>query len=50
MNKILHRWKQAGYVPAEDIRLGDRKPVPKGASGDLGAAELEAIQRVLKEG
>ena len=50
MNKILLRWKQAGYVTAEDIRLGDRKPVPKGASGDLGAAELEAIQRVLKEG
>ena len=24
--------------------------VPKGASGELGAAELEAIQRVLKEG
>ena len=50
MNKILLRWKEAGYVTAEDIRLGDRKPVPKGASGNLGAAELEAIQRVLKEG
>ena len=50
MNKILLRWKEAGYGTAEEIRSGDRKPVPKGASGTLGAAELEAIQRVLKEG
>ena len=50
MNKILLRWKEAGYGTAEEIRSGDRKPVPKGASGTLGAAELEALQRVLKEG
>ena len=50
MNKILLRWKEAGFTKAEDVRNGERKLVPKGASGDLGAAELEAIQRVLKEG
>ena len=50
MNKILTRWKDAGWTRAEDIRNGDRKPVPKGASGGLGAAELEAIQKVLQEG
>ena len=50
MNKILTRWKEAGYITAEDIRSGDKKPIPKGASGSLGAAELEAIQKVLQEG
>lgn len=50
MNKILTRWKEAGYVTAEDVRSGDRKPVPKGASGQLGDAELEAIRKVLQEG
>ena len=35
----------------EDVRTGDRKTgVPKGASGQLGEAELEAIQKVLQEG
>lgn len=50
MNTILTRWKEAGYVTAEDVRSGDRKSVPKGASGQLGDAELEAIRKVLQEG
>ena len=50
MNKILTRWQEAGLFTAEQIQAGDKKPVPKGASGQLGAAELEAIQRVLREG
>lgn len=51
MNKILQRWHQQGLRTAEDVRTGDQKGgVPKGASGQLGAAELEAIQRVLQEG
>lgn len=50
MNKILTRWKEAGFVTAEDVRSGDRKPVPKGASGQLGEAELEAIRKVMQEG
>ena len=51
MNKILQRWHDQGLHTLEEIRSGDRKaPVPKGASGQLGAAELEAIQRVLREG
>ena len=51
MNKILQRWNEQGLHTAEDVRSGDRKGgVPKGASGELGAAELEAIQRVLREG
>ena len=50
MNKILCRWKDAGYKTAEDIRSGDQRPIPKGASGQLGDAELEAIQRLLREG
>lgn len=51
MNKILQRWHQQGLRSAEDVRNGDQKGgVPKGASGQLGAAELEAIQRVLQEG
>ena len=51
MNKILQRWHSQGFRTAEDIRSGDQKGgTPKGASGQLGAAELEAIQRVLREG
>lgn len=49
MHKILLRWKDAGYTKADDIRNGDSRAVPKGASGTLGAAELEAIQKVLQE-
>ena len=48
MNKILQRWNQQGLSTAEEVRGGDRK-LPKGASGQLGSAELEAIQRVLQE-
>ena len=50
MNKILQRWQQAGLCTGEAVRNGDRKSVPKGASGELGTAELEAIQKVLREG
>lgn len=51
MNKILQRWHEQGFACAEEVRKGDRKSTtPKGASGQLGQAELEAIQRVLKEG
>jgi len=51
MNKILTSWHTAGYKTAEQVRNGDRKQsVPKGASGELGEAELEAIRRLLQEG
>ncbi len=51
MNKILSSWHTSGFKTLEDVKAGDRKgPVPKGASGNLGQAELEAIQRVLQEG
>lgn len=49
MNKILQRWHQQNLHSAEAVQNGDRKPAPKGASGELGAAELEAIQKVLQE-
>ena len=51
MNKIMTRWYEAGLMNAEQIKQGDQKTkVPKGASGQLGAAELENIQRLLQEG
>jgi DNA replication protein DnaD len=50
MNRILTRWYEAGLITVEQIQTNDQKPnVPKGASGKLGAAELEAMQRVLQE-
>jgi DnaD/phage-associated family protein len=49
MNKILQRWHEAGLHTAEAVKNGDHRNVPKGASGELGAAELEAIQKVLQE-
>ena len=48
MNKILQRWHESGLHTAEAVKNGDHKSVPKGASGELGAAELEAIQKVLR--
>jgi len=51
MNKILQRWHSQGLHTAEEVRTGEQRgAVPKGASGQLGAAELEAIQKVLQEG
>ena len=51
MNKILQRWHEAGLHTAEEVKRGDRKPaVPKGASGQLGQAELESIAKIMQEG
>ena len=50
MDKILRSWQSAGLLTAQQVRTGDKKPVPKGASGQLGQAELEAIQKVLRGG
>lgn len=51
MNKILQRWHQQGLHTGKQIQSGDRKPpLPKGASGELGEAEMEAIRAVLQEG
>ena len=48
MNKILTSWHEQGLHTAQEIR-GERKPtVPKGASGELGDAELAAIQSLMK--
>ena len=49
MNKILERWHGSGLHTAEEVRAGDRKPVPKGATGQMGQAELDAIARALQE-
>lgn len=50
MNTILTRWHEAGLHTAEQVKNQDKKPLPRGASGQLGQAELEAIQRLLQEG
>ena len=49
MNKILTRWHEKGFRTAQQVLSGDKKPVPKGASGELGQAELEAIQKAVQE-
>ena len=51
MNKILVRWHETGLHTAQAVKIGDKKPqVPKGASGELGQAELEAIAKLMQEG
>ena len=50
MNKILQRWHEQGFHSAEQVHSGDKKPIPQGASGQLGQAEMDAIARVLREG
>lgn len=48
MNKILNSWHEQGLHTAQQIQ-GERKPnVPKGASGELGEEELEAIRKMMK--
>ena len=51
MNKILTRWSEAGLLTLKQVKEGDKKPsAPKGASGQMGQAELDAIAKLLKEG
>lgn len=50
MNKILSRWQEAGLLTKETIQSGDQKPGMMRPSGQLGQAEREAIQRMLREG
>ena len=47
MNKILTRWHEAGIHTAEQVAAGDKGTMPKGASGGLGKAELEAIAKAF---
>ena len=49
MNRILTRWHEAGLHTIAKIKTGDKKPEPKGAVGQLGKAELDAIRTVLQE-
>ena len=52
MNKILLSWHEAGLHTLEQVKNGEtkKKSVPKGASGQLGDAEMEAIQKLLQGG
>lgn len=50
MNKILQRWHTHGLHTAEAVKAGGLSSLPKGANGELGAAELEAIAQLMKEG
>ena len=49
MNKILQRWHQQGLHTGDAVRSGDRRDIPKGASGELGQADYDIIQRMLRE-
>ena len=48
MNKILLRWQEQGLLTAEAVKNGDKKAVPKGATGQMGQAELDAIQKLMQ--
>ena len=51
MNRILTRWHEAGFRTLEQVKNGDKNHnMPKGATGKLGSAELDAMQKVLQEG
>jgi len=49
MNTILSRWHEAGLHTLEQVKAGDKKPMPKGASGVLGDAERDAIRKLMEE-
>lgn len=49
MNTILTRWHEAGWHSLQQVKEGDgKKPMPKGASGEPGKAELEAIRKMME--
>ena len=50
LNSILKRWHEKGLHDVASIQQGDQKPAAKGATGQLGAAELEAIHNLMREG
>ena len=51
MNKILTRWHETGLRTLEQVKNGDKKQTqPKGATGHLGTAELDAMKKFLEEG
>ena len=51
MHKILTSWHEQGLHTAQQVQSGDRKKtVPKGGSGVLGDAEMDAIRKLMKEG
>jgi DnaD/phage-associated family protein len=50
MNKILTRWRDAGFRTGADVRNGDRKAPARDASGEFSAVELEAVRRIAQEG
>ena len=47
MHKILTNWHQQKLHTVEQVQNGDKKPT---GSGQLGDAELAAIQKLMKEG
>ena len=50
MNKILIRWHESGIHTAQQVKAQrSKETAPKGASGQLGAAELANIQKLLQE-
>lgn len=49
MNKILTRWHENGWHTGEAVKAKDRKEeLPKGASGELGKEEMEALRRMME--
>ncbi len=49
MNKILTRWHESGWHTAQEIAARDqKKSLPKGASGEISEAELEAMRRMME--
>lgn len=52
MDIILTRWQKAGLTTLQQVKDGEKKKasMPKGASGVLGDAELEAMRKIMEEG
>ena len=52
MDTILTRWQKAGFATLQQVKDGEKNKAsqPKGASGVLGAAELEAMRKMMEEG
>jgi len=50
INKILTSWHEQGLHTAQQASNARKSVVPKGASGELGEEELEAIRKMMKKG
>lgn len=47
INKVLEKWRSAGYKTVSDIKNGDKKPAAKNKTNDFAGFDLDAFEAKL---